>query len=770
MDKNKKILERYILKKIYIAFLGAEFIYSFVFFIQNLFFLSSLIIEKNAPLKESLKLIIYMLPKIFSSTLPFAAIFASLFVTFELASSSELIAINASGISLKHQTRPFLKASIFITFIYFLFLFYIVPIAKEKRDRVINRINIKSVIYAINSGEFNRLTNRFYLFSEMVRKNVFKNTIGFNYNNFNNFEIIYSKKARLIMDEKNLALSLFFYGGKAYVFKNDKKETLSVLKFKKKAISVKLNVENFRKRVSYKNRVDKLGLIKFVNLLKNKDKTAMSLLVKRLSLLFFVFVSFFLGFYLGFSLKRGSVISGAVIYSFFISFSYIFLLNVFVNLFNRHPALSLTLVFFLLFSTIYFTFFNRERIEKPLRIKEKISIKDKMKNSFSHIKMWFETNVLKEMEENAIFSLKLPVLLKYIIFNFLRFFFVFFIILQGVYLLTVTLKIMFNLLKYKANISYGLKYILFSTLATYPLLIPFAFLMSALFFFIYLDVKNELIAMKSSGISIFSIVTPVVYLSLIISVFLLFFTTVFSPLSRKKSTEIYLKINKKKMNTFVYKLRLKNMSVIRSFKNPAGFYWCDYYDFERGEFRNFISVDFDLKSGKLKSLYRATLIKVINNSFFEDNNTFFALKGNDYVSKHAKKPVIWDNVSFFKTIEPVADELTQSELRDFISRKKAIGIKPYKYITNYYYRFSSAFSPFVLLLIGLPFALISEGRKKTPVSGIVLSMFLIILYYALTSFFLSLGAKHYLPSFLAAWIINVFFLFSGIFFFTKIKT
>ena len=135
-----------------------------------------------------------------------------------------------------------------------------------------------------------------------------------------------------------------------------------------------------------------------------------------------------------------------------------------------------------------------------------------------------------------------------------------------------------------------------------------------------------------------------------------------------------------------------------------------------------------------------------------------------------KKPLIWDNISFFKEIEPYPEQMTQFELREFITRKKLMGIKPYKYITNYYYRFASAFSPIILLLFGLPLAFSGEGRKKKPITGIGASLILVIIYYTITSLALSFGTKHYLPSFLAAWLTNLIFSLSGLYLFTKVKT
>ncbi len=771
--KKIKILNLYILKKLFITFFAAEIVYSIIFFIQNLFLLSSLIVEKNAPTYESLLLIIYMLPKTIISTIPFSVIFAALFVTFQLASTSELIAINSSGIELKKQQLPYLSFSLILTLIYAFLVFHVLPISKQKRDNVINKINIRSVIYSLKPGEFNKISDTFYLYAKRTQKNVFEDVTAFNYKDFDNFEIIYSQKAKLILNESDLSLALRFYKGKAYSFSSSRSGKLSESSFGKKILMVNINPEFLKKQDTEKGKRDKLTLIKLFNLLKNKDKVSISIFLKRLAMILFILLSPFLGFYIGFSLKRGAVVSGAIVYGFIISFFYIIFLNIFTNLMQHNVLTGLILVLALISILLYFVFINKERIEKPLAVKERKSFADFFKSKTRGFQSFFEKNLIKKIEEKELVSLRFPLLIRYVVLNFIKTFLIFFVILQGVYLLTITLKIIVNLFKYKGNIFLAVKYIFLSTLSVYPLILPFSFLMAALFYFMTLEDKNEIVAIKSSGISLYTIVMPIGYLALFVSIILLFFTTLFSPLATKHSSMIYYQINSKKKQVYIHKLKLKNKSVIKSLNNKDGFYWCDYYDFENRNFINFISVEFDFSSGDLRKLYKARKLIFSDNDIKEHRDDILLVKdisGNYLYNNKPKQAIIWDNISFFKEIEPLPEEMTQFELREFISRKKAMGVKPYKYITNYYYRFASAFSPLILLLFGLPLVLAGEGRKKKPITGIGMSLVLVVVYYTFTSLALSFGARHYLPSFFAAWLTDLVFSLSGLYLFTRIKT
>ncbi len=767
---RNKILERYIFKKLVIAFLSAELIYSLIFFIQNLFILSSLIVEKSAPAGDSIQLVLYMLPKIFTSTIPFSSIFAALLVTFQLSSNSELIAVNSSGISLKEQKKPFVKLGIIVAIIYAVLQFQIVPYSKQKRDNIINKINLQAVVYSFEGGNFNKLSDNFFLYAMKTQKNVFINVIVFNYKNINNFEIMYGKKAVLNLDREKLTLSLTFYNGQSTIV--SPKNKLSYSKFSKKALSVSLNEEDFKNYESKKNALSKSTLKNFINFLKNKDLTAYSILIKRLCLILFTFFAFIFGFYFGFTFKRGAVVSGAVVYGFILSFVYLFLLNLFTKMFVHRPALSIVLIFIQLLIFLYLLYKNKIRIEKPL------AGRDNSKTSFNFKNLGlkfrnFANDLLNDIDEKLYISLKFPILSRYVLTNFLKIFLMFFVIVQGIYVLSVSLKVLVSVLKHKASFVYAVKYVLYSTLTVYPMLLPFSILLSAMFYFISISANNELTAIKSSGISVFSVVTPVIYFSALISLVMIVFTAFIVPYGNKQLKTLDLLINSNGKEGIINSLKTKNKSILRSTNNPNGFYWCDYYDFEHNVFRNFLSVDMDFNSGKINKIFKTKKLLIKGNNFVLNGNkgTLYVFENNKpKIEINSENPLVWDNLSFFRQLEPMPEEMNQAELRDYISLKKKLGIKPYRFITNYYYRFSSAFASLVLLILGLPFALMNEGRKRKPVSGIGFGFIAIIVYYGITSLFLSLGAKHYLPSFLAAWATNFIFLLVGFYQFTKIKT
>ena len=59
-------------------------------------------------------------------------------------------------------------------------------------------------------------------------------------------------------------------------------------------------------------------------------------------------------------------------------------------------------------------------------------------------------------------------------------------------------------------------------------LLPFVFLISSMFFFIYLDEKNELIILKNNGINNSKIILALCFITLLIGLFLIFFYYTFS--------------------------------------------------------------------------------------------------------------------------------------------------------------------------------------------------------------------------------------------------
>ncbi|OGW02523.1 MAG: LPS export ABC transporter permease LptF [Nitrospinae bacterium RIFCSPLOWO2_02_39_17] len=110
-----KILDRYILKELVKFFILSVFILTLVLFLDQLHFLSEMILNRGVAVRDMLLLILYISPAFLALTIPLSVLFASLMTFSRLSGDNEIIAVRAAGISMYRLMLPVL---ILCTFTY----------------------------------------------------------------------------------------------------------------------------------------------------------------------------------------------------------------------------------------------------------------------------------------------------------------------------------------------------------------------------------------------------------------------------------------------------------------------------------------------------------------------------------------------------------------------------------------------------------------------------------------------------------------------------
>lgn len=146
------------------------------------------------------------------------------------------------------------------------------------------------------------------------------------------------------------------------------------------------------------------------------------------------------------------------------------------------------------------------------------------------------------------------------------------------------------------------------------------------------------------------------------------------------------------------------------------------------------------------------------------NGFYFLLEGSSLTMAKAKQIIFNEKIvidDFFADPANNADTQTLAALWQSIESFKKSGQKPNELETRYYVRFSV---PAACLLFGLVSPVLAvRFAKSGVVAGVILSIFLVLLYYNLymisTEVF---GKQGWMPPMLAAWLPNVIFLVLGI--------
>lgn len=114
------------------------------------------------------------------------------------------------------------------------------------------------------------------------------------------------------------------------------------------------------------------------------------------------------------------------------------------------------------------------------------------------------------------------------------------------------------------------------------------------------------------------------------------------------------------------------------------------------------------------------------------------------------------------------EEMTQGELGKIIDSLAADGHDATTYRLESQLRFSRAFIPLIMILLGMPFAL-QRGRQASFALGVVISLVIFMVYFLCYAVFAALGSSAILPLPLAAWSANILMALTGAWVFLKVQ-
>lgn len=255
---------------------------------------------------------------------------------------------------------------------------------------------------------------------------------------------------------------------------------------------------------------------------------------------------------------------------------------------------------------------------------------------------------------------------------------------------------------------------------------------------------NEVVALRTSGVSFFRICLPIVVFSLIISTVSFFINEKLVPYANHRSDDIIQRI--------IYKKPVPRVKENVFFKDSHNrYYYVKEIDVKTDVLRNVLIYEFatddkiprvivaneanfenliwDLRHGKVH--------KFDDNGQLEYESTFENMK--IYVNE--------DLVNF--TNQKSGEEMNIQELRAEIETLGKSGKEVHSLETDYYMKFSAPLTCFIFALVAIPLSLPTMRSGKT--WGVTLSVVLMFTFYVFFSVFRSLGRGGVLPPLVAAW-------------------
>ncbi|MFC1482158.1 LptF/LptG family permease [Candidatus Neomarinimicrobiota bacterium] len=299
--------------------------------------------------------------------------------------------------------------------------------------------------------------------------------------------------------------------------------------------------------------------------------------------------------------------------------------------------------------------------------------------------------------------------------------------------------------------------------------LPMATLLATFFAMGMLNKRNEITAMKASGLSIKRIGTSLLIVGLLITILSFYFDDFVVSAGMRSKAELqsqYLAREYRRKHKVV-----KQNIFLQHTKD-------EYLAIDRFDYRK------DLATGVYIQTYDGgQMVKRLDFRTMSWNDKLESWQGIDYTLRE------FDSVSdttllvssggdtiINLTITPIdltkmsvtPEEMRYGELKDFVNGLIRSGVEPTRWEVNLHFKVAFACTSFIMVLFGLP---LSIGKPRSSLAfGAGMSIFVIFGYYVVIKLGQSFGFKGLLPPWPAVWLPNFIFLSLGFYLLSKTRS
>jgi len=296
-----------------------------------------------------------------------------------------------------------------------------------------------------------------------------------------------------------------------------------------------------------------------------------------------------------------------------------------------------------------------------------------------------------------------------------------------------------------------LRYYLYYLPYIFTLVLPVAMLLASLFSVGQMARFNELIAMRSSGVSLYRILWPLFVLAVFVSLFDYYFSEEIAPVTNERKFLIkrrYLDrvpeyVYAKKAHVFVQDA-------------PDRRVFIGYFDAKEGVARN-VSIQV-YEGNRLRYRWDAKRMCWSGSRWILEEGY-----RREFVGDEERVTAFQSEVALKLNFRPdelakvrkPTEEMSYRELKAFIQDVRRNGGDPRRWLVDLYMKIAFPFSNLVIVMFGAPLA--ASKRRSGPMVGFGISMAICFFYFGLTRIGISLGHNLRIEPWLGAWMGNILF-------------
>jgi LPS export ABC transporter permease LptF/LPS export ABC transporter permease LptG len=302
---------------------------------------------------------------------------------------------------------------------------------------------------------------------------------------------------------------------------------------------------------------------------------------------------------------------------------------------------------------------------------------------------------------------------------------------------------------------------------------PLCSLLAVLITFGALNRASELTAMKATGISLYRVVVPVIVLAAILASALFAFDEYYLPGANRRQEQLRAQIKDKPAQTFVLAGRKWISGQTDKAGEPERIFYYTAYDPDRRVFADLSVFEFDPQTFTLQRriFAKSTRWDPAVNAWVFDNGWERRFAGT--AAGHqcdtravcyqpfsvATFPEIREQPAYFTKEDKPSDEMSYSELSDYIADLRQSGFDTIKLSVQLENKLAVPAITLVMAILAVPFA-VSMGKRGGLV-GIAAAIGVAIAYSVIALFFSAMGNINTLPPILAAWSPDLLFAIAG---------
>lgn len=303
---------------------------------------------------------------------------------------------------------------------------------------------------------------------------------------------------------------------------------------------------------------------------------------------------------------------------------------------------------------------------------------------------------------------------------------------------------------------------------------PLCALVAVLITFGALSRTSEMTAMKSSGISLYRIITPVLVTTLIISACLFAFDELYLPAANRRQEALRSVIKDKPAQTFLRPDVNWISGQTTTSGDPSRIFYYQFFNADKDSFANVTVFEFDPATFALTRRIFASSANWdprVDNWVFVNGwqRTFSGETVSSYQPFTVSTfPEIREQPSYFKKEFLPSQEMSYAELSSYITDLKQSGFNTRQLSVQLNKKLAYPLITLVMAILAIPFSL-SMGKKGS-LAGIATAIGLAITYWVVALLFESMGNVNALPALLAAWTPDVLFGIAGVYLLLRTPT